>query len=118
MEFGGGHLRRIAASGEEPPILTALARSLVLARGEREALQLALGQPELILLTDDAAARLAAEALRIRVHGSIGVLLRAVRLGRRTREQVLETLSALNERCSLHVRPALLAEVIESLRSR
>jgi enoyl-CoA hydratase/carnithine racemase len=37
----------------------------------------------------------AAEALRISVHGSIGILLRAVRLGRRTREQAIVTLEGL-----------------------
>jgi len=117
LESGSGHLRRIVVEGEEPPALAALARSLVLGPGEYEALQLALQQPLLILLTDDAAARLAAEALRISVHGSIGVLLRAVRLGRRTREQTIVTLEGLGERSSLHVRPALIAEVIQSLRS-
>lgn len=117
LESCPGHLRRVAPEGDEPPALTALAKSLFLGPGECEALHLALGQPEIILLTDDAAARLAAEALRVRVHGSIGVLLRAVRLGRRTKEQVIATLLGLSERSSLHVRPSLVAEVIERLRS-
>jgi predicted nucleic acid-binding protein len=117
LESGGGHVRRIRVEGEEPPALTVLARSLVLGPGECEALRLALQQSGLMLLTDDAAARLAAEALRIRVHGSIGVVLRAVRAGRRTREQAIATLEGLGERSSLHVRPALIAEVIQSLRS-
>ena len=97
-------------------MLAALARSLVLGPGEREALRLALQRPELIVLTDDAAARLAAEALRLRVHGTIGVLLRGVRLGRRTREQGVETLERLRQQSSLHVRPALVAEAIQRLR--
>ena len=116
LEPGGGHLRRTVVEGQEPPALTALARSLVLGPGECEALHLALQQPQLILLTDDAAARLAAEALRISVHGSIGILLRAVRVGRRTREQAIVTLEGLGGRSSLHVRPALIAEVIQGLR--
>ena len=115
--LAGDHLRHIAVEGEVPPPLAALARSLVLGPGECEAIHLATRQPGLILLTDDAAARLAAEALQIRVHGSIGVLLRSVRLGRRTRDQVIAALESLGERSSLHIRPALVAEVVQGLRS-
>jgi predicted nucleic acid-binding protein len=97
--------------------MRALSRSLVLGPGETEALQVALDRPGLVLLTDDAAARLAAEALRVRVHGSIGVLLRAVRRGRRTRDQAIGILEGLHDRSSLHVRQALIDEVISMLRS-
>lgn len=116
LELGGGHMRQVAVEGEMPTALSALARSLVLGPGECQALQLALQQPGLVLLTDDAAACLAAEALSIRVHGTIGVLLRSVRLGRRTRDQVVGTLVSLGERSSLHIRPALIDEVISTLR--
>ena len=118
LDPSGSQLRRVLAEGNEPPALTALARSLALGPGEREALQLAVQTPGLVLLTDDAAARLAAEAFRIPVHGSIGVLLRAARFGRRTREQVIATLEGLGDRSSLHIRPALIAEIVEGLRSQ
>jgi predicted nucleic acid-binding protein len=113
---GAVALTQVLVEGEEPPMLAALARSLVLGSGEREALHLGLQRPQLIVLTDDAAARLAAEALRLRVHGTIGVLLRAVRLGRHTREQGIETLERLRDRSSLHIRPALIAEAVQALR--
>jgi predicted nucleic acid-binding protein len=64
-----------------------------------------------ILLTDDAAARLAAAALGYRVHGSIGCLLRAIRRHQRTKHEVLSILRDLPVRSSLHVRPALLEEI-------
>jgi predicted nucleic acid-binding protein len=115
--LGLGHLRQVAVGGQVPKALSALARSLVLGPGECQALQLALQQPGLVLLTDDAAARLAAEALLIRVHGTIGVLLRAVRMSRRPRGQVILTLESLGERCSLHISPALIDEVISTLLS-
>ena len=117
LAAGGAHLRHVVVEGDVPPPLAALARSLVLDPGECEALQLAIQQPGLILLTDDAAARLAAEAFQIPVHGSIGVLIRAVRLGRRTRDQAIATLQSLGQRSSLHIRPTLIAEVVRSLRS-
>ena len=44
--------------------------------GEREALLLVQEHPAALLLTDDAAARLVAELMRWRVHGTIGVLIR------------------------------------------
>jgi len=113
----GGRLRHVVVEGDVPSPLSALARSLALGPGECEAIHLAIRQPGLILLTDDAAARLAAEALQIRVHGSIGVLVRAARMGRRTRDQVIATLESLGERSSLHVRPALISEVVRSIRS-
>jgi predicted nucleic acid-binding protein len=109
-------LRQVVVEGEAPPALAALSRALVLDSGESEALQLALQQPETVLLTDDAAARLAAEALHVRVHGSIGVLLRAVRLGRRKPGQVIALMESLPERSSLHVRRTLIEEVIAALR--
>lgn len=40
---------------------------------------LTLQNPSCLFLTDDAAARLAAQQFRVEVHGTIGILLRAVR---------------------------------------
>jgi predicted nucleic acid-binding protein len=68
--------------------------------------------PDAILLTDDAAARLAAEASGYRVHGSIGILLRAIRRRQRTQHEVMSILRDLPVRSSLHVRPALLEEIM------
>jgi predicted nucleic acid-binding protein len=73
--------------------------------------------PDAILLTDDAAARLAAEALGYQVHGSIGILLRAIRRHQRTRHEVLSVLRDLPLRSSLHVRPALLEEIMAQVES-
>jgi len=53
--------------------LTTLIRLLSLDAGEQAALALMLQHPQAILLTDDAAARLAAEQLGLRVHGTLGI---------------------------------------------
>lgn len=52
----------------------ALVRTFSLDLGEQAALSLTQQYPEAIFLTDDAAARLAATTLGLRVHGTIGIL--------------------------------------------
>lgn len=54
-------------------------------RGEQEALALATKHEDALLLTDDTAARLAAGVLGLGVHGTIGVLIRAIRRAQRTK---------------------------------
>lgn len=90
----------------------ALVRALALDLGEQAALSLMERYPQAILLTDDAAARLAAESLGYEAHGSIGVVLRAIRRQQRTRRQVLVTLRSLPTQSSLHIRPDLLQRII------
>jgi len=60
------------------PPFQSLVRSLSLDIGEQAALSLMQNHPDAIFLTDDAAARLAAFTLGYRVHGTIGILLRAI----------------------------------------
>jgi predicted nucleic acid-binding protein len=95
--------------------LETLIMTLSLDRGEQSALQLVRGRPTAWLLTDDAAARLAAKTLGVRVHGSIGVLLRSIRRGRRSREEVLELLRSVPSKSTLHIRPSLLEEIIREV---
>jgi predicted nucleic acid-binding protein len=73
--------------------------------------------PEAILLTDDAAARLAAKGLGYRVHGSIGILLRAVRRQQLTAQETLSILRDLPSQSTLYIRPDLLAEIIAQVES-
>jgi predicted nucleic acid-binding protein len=93
----------------------ALIKALALDLGEQAALTLMQQQPLAIFLTDDAAARLAATTLGYRVHGTIGILLRAIRRGQRTQAEVLKLLQELPRRSSLHLRADLLQEIINQL---
>ena len=97
------------------PAMLALFRSFDLDAGERTALGLMAKRRASLLLCDDSAARLAAETLGWTVRGTIGVLVRAIRRGTRTAAQVRALLSALPERSSLHLSPALLQRVIAHL---
>lgn len=94
-----------------------LVRALALAIGEQAALSLMAHHPQAILLTDDAAARLAAVTLGYRVHGTIGILLRAIRRQQRARDEILIILRQLPGHSTLHIRPSLLQEIIAKLES-
>lgn len=50
--------------------------------------------------------------LGYQVHGTIGILIRAIRRGQRTREEILTVLRVLPTRSTLHVRAGLLQDVI------
>jgi predicted nucleic acid-binding protein len=67
-------------------------------------------------LTNDTAARIVAQHLSIRVHGTLGVLLRAIRRCQRSAGHVEKVLRSIPEHSSLHIKPALLEEVIEQVR--
>jgi predicted nucleic acid-binding protein len=97
--------------------LEAITTAFLLDAGEQAALLLLQEEPAAILLTDDTAARLAAKALGYRAHGTLGILIRAVRRRQRSREQVLALLMALPERSTLHVRTDLLQQIIAEVGS-
>lgn len=80
--------------------------------GEQEALHLCAEFGDCLLLTDDTAARLAAKSLNIAAHGTLGVLIRAIRWQTLTKDEVLSLLHAIPNQTTLHVRPTLLKEVI------
>lgn len=68
------------------------------------------------LLTDDTAARLAAKSLNIRAHGTLGLLIRAVRQQSRTPSEVLALLASIPQCTTLHIRLSLLNQVIAQVR--
>jgi predicted nucleic acid-binding protein len=97
------------------PRVVSYARSLDLDTGEIAALSLLEKLHGQVFLCDDAAARLAAEAMGFKVHGTIGIILRAIRRGRRTPAEVREILEQIPVRSTLHLSRVLLRKVIESL---
>lgn len=113
------HIPTIEHVGPLPagPDLQAIGKIYTLHRGEWEALTTCAHHPGARLLTDDTAARLAARALGFAASGTIGVLVRAGRIGQRSRADVISLLEAVSVRTSLHIRPALLSQIIEEVRS-
>ena len=110
-------LHRVVVPKANLPDLAELAEALVLDAGELEALIWMQEYPDAIFLTDDAAARLAAERLGYKVHGTIGVVIRALRRKQKTRKQVLNLLRAIPRRTTLFITPQLLKLALEQVKS-
>ena len=83
--------------------------------GEQEALHLCMEYNHSMLLTDDTAARLASKNIGVTAHGTLGVLVRAIRRKSRLKAEVLALLRAIPEETTLHIRASLLAEVIKDV---
>ncbi|MFM8441767.1 MAG: DNA-binding protein [Methylococcus sp.] len=103
------------APKQRSSVVCALTPLYSLHAGEQEALHLCVEFGDCLLLTDDTAARLAAKSLNIAAHGTLGVLIRAIRRQCLTKAEVLALLNAVPKQTTLHVRPALLREVIANV---
>lgn len=108
-------LERLKPRDEPSAELIAAHRLFVLHAGEAQALQLAQELDADLLLTDDTAARLAARTLQVSAHGTLGVMLRSIRRGQRTPEEILHVFQTLPVRSTLHVKRELLREIIRQV---
>ena len=109
-------VRRQAESLDTGEKLLVLSQIFSLDAGETEALILMKSNPNAIFLTDDAAARLVAEQMRFKVHGTIGILIRSIRRGQKKPEEVLQILEDLPKKSSLHIKHSLLNEILQKVK--
>ncbi len=84
--------------------------------GEIAALSLLEGKPEALFLTDDTAARLVGLRFGYRVHGTIGVLVRAIRRSILRPEEVIQFLQSIPSTSTLHIKSSLLETIIARIR--
>jgi predicted nucleic acid-binding protein len=110
-----GFFRRVRPKKDVSVELEALMQVFSLHAGELEALRVALEYPGGMLLSDDTAARMAAKNLGIETHGTIGILVRAIRRKQRTNGEILSILKSLPQRSSLHLKQSLLDQVIREV---
>lgn len=96
--------------------LQAMYRIFSLDAGEIAALAFMSKKSGLMFLTDDAAARLVATKLGYKVHGTIGVLIRAKRRALMQPEEVIATLDRIPSSSTLHIKASLLKEVISRVK--
>jgi len=96
--------------------LRIMCRTFSLDAGETEALAIAEKNPDAIFLTDDACARLVAERMGFEVHGTIGIIVRAIRREFMQPDQVMQILAAVPSKSSLHIKASLLEDIIGKIK--
>ena len=96
--------------------ILSVCRLFCLDTGELEAIALCSQYPDSILLTDDASARLVTKTLGIRAHGTIGVLLRAIRRKQLTPNETVRKLEEIPLKSTLFIKRSLLHEIIEEVK--
>lgn len=94
----------------------AIATLYTLHHGEREALSECISNNIMFLITDDTAARLAAKNLNITAHGTIGLIIRAVRQNLKEPIEVIDLLNSIPEKTTLHIRPSLLSDIVSQIK--
>jgi predicted nucleic acid-binding protein len=110
------NVKRLAESLDIGEKLHALSQIFSLDAGEIESLILMQSHPTAIFLTDDAAARLVAEQMKLKVHGTIGILLRSIRCGQKKPEEVLQILVDIPKTSTLYIKQSLLDEVLQKVK--
>jgi predicted nucleic acid-binding protein len=96
--------------------LAAMCRIFSLDRGETQSLIIMESRPDAIFLTDDASARMVAERMGFMVHGTIGILVRAIRRKQKRPGEILSILSSIPSRSTLFIKTALLKEITARIR--
>ena len=81
--------------------------------GEMQALNIMAEYPHSIFLTDDASARLVADKMGYKVHGTLGVIIRAIRRNQKSKQEVLNLLKSIPHMSSLYIKQSLLNKVIK-----
>ncbi len=114
LKYPNLKLSQVRAPGISTDLII-LAQAFSLDQGEIEALAILELYPGFLFLTDDAAARLAAAQRGYSSHGTIGLLIRSVRVRRRTPDSVLKLLKDISRHSTLHIRPALMTEIVQRL---
>ena len=109
------HFKVVDSIPQQGPRLSVLSKVLSLDIGELESLSIAQEMAGVFFLTDDAAARLAGEELGCKVHGTVGIVLRAIRRGMKTPAEVVELLNQI-PKTTLYLKPALLEEIIHKVK--
>ena len=100
------------------PEVNATVQLFSLHAGEIQALNIAHEFEADLLLTDDTAARLAAGSMKIAVHGTLGILLRAIRKEQRTAQEILSILRSIPEKSTLHLKASLLQKIIKQVENK
>ena len=105
------HFLRVSQNYPESELLRTMCRIFSLDAGEIEALAVMEKNPKALFFTDDASARLVADRMGFKVHGTIGIIVRAIRQDIMSPQQVLRILAEIPVKSSLYIRPSLLEKI-------
>ncbi len=106
---------RVKSDSATDESLRRLATEFGLHAGELAAISILKSRHGDCLLSDDAAARAAAEAIGFQVRGTIGLILRAWRRNQLPKSGAIELLKSLPAKSTLHLRPGFLLHILEQL---
>lgn len=106
----------LADSPSPSPAVEAAVAQARLHRGETDCLYAAIRNRPCIILTDDLAARTVAEKLGLEVHGTVGLIVYAVKRQWLSRHQAEDALDALHHRSRLFITYAIIERAIHRLR--
>lgn len=95
-----------------PDFLT-LCNIFSLDKGEMQALTIMPEYPQAIFLTDDASARLVAGKMGYKAHGTLGIIIRAIRRNQKSKKEVLNVLKSIPHKSSLYIKQSLLNQIIK-----
>ena len=114
LRLNNSNLPFVLSAGTIPnnSTLITLCSIFLLDVGETEALALMEKNPQAIFLTDDASARMVAEQMGFKVHGTIGILVRSIRRSQMEPGEVLRILKEVPSQSTLYIKLSLLDEII------
>ncbi len=98
--------------------LCTMCRIFSLDSGEIGSLAIMESNPGAVFFTDDTAARLVAEQMGFKVHGTIGILVRSIKQGQMNPVQVLNILKEIPQKSTLHIKSSLLEKVIHKIENQ
>ncbi|NOZ77111.1 MAG: hypothetical protein GXO65_05455 [Euryarchaeota archaeon] len=99
-------------SAREKELAALLVEKHEIGLGEAEAISMAKNRGINLVLTDDLDARETAKDLGLEPHGSVGIILRAFRDKKLSREETIDGLTSLAEDSSLFITRRLVGEAI------
>lgn len=85
--------------------------------GELACLALAGRGESIIFLSDDMAARLAAGGFSVQVHGTVGLIIRSIRLGLVSRSEAVQIMESIPTATTPHLARSLMRKVVSRIRN-
>lgn len=110
------NLKIIPAQERSIPNIERIVRKFRLQKGEEDVLYLATRFSKPVILTDDLAARTAAESLKLEVHGTVGIIAYSFQKRWLSFKRAEQSLLLLQRKSNLFVTSAIIERAIQKLR--